>query len=276
MQSFLPNLGLLRHQLESAIPPDQFRAAYFYLELLPYSLGATYQAFFDFVQAERELVTATLATNEDKNAIHAIGPAGRDKLSYRIDTFLETTRRTQNAVIPYISKALSISLPLSLNDLVKKIQSNKVSLPSKITSDLVGYWEHQGNKLKDYRDLSQHHALVASEVRIFHSSERKPAIYITLPNNPEEKNPAKLVFDNPPIQAFFYMKEQLHWLIRFCHEITTALTKPPGEIRAVSGSIVFRNPLQFGPGAQLIGHHLVTDEEIQNGIDNLVAQFNRI
>lgn len=276
MRSLLPNLGLLRFQLESAIPKDQFREAYFYLELLPYSLGATYQAFIDYVQAERDLLTSTLANNEDKNIIHAIGAAGRDKLSYRIDTFLEAARRTQNAVIPYISKALLVSLPSSLNDLIKRVENKKVKLPSKLALDLVGYWNNQGRKLKDYRDLSQHHALVASEVRIFNSSEGKPAIYITLPNNPEDKNPAKLVFDNPPIQAFFYMKEQLHWLIRFCHEITTALTKPPGKIRAVSESIVSRNPLQLGPGVQLVGHHMVTADELRHEIDKLVSQFKRL
>lgn len=249
---------------------------YFALELLPYSLGATYQAFVDFVQSERELVTSVLAINNDKKIIHAVGSGGRDKLSYRIDSFLETARRTQNSIIPYISRALSISLPSSLNDLQKKIQSNKIRLPEKISSDILGYWEHQGKRLKDYRDLSQHHALVASEVRIFNSSEDEPAIYLTLPNNPEEKNASKLRFDDPPIQAFLYMREQFHWLIRFCHEITTDLTKPVGEQRAISGSIVFRSPLKLGMNAQLTGHHLLTDEEIQNGIDNLVAQLRRI
>ena len=121
MQCLLPNLGLLRHQLEESIPKDQFRSTYFYLELLPYSLGATFQAFMDFTEAERELVSSLVSMLDSSPGPIAIGAGGRDKLSYRIDSFLEAARRTQNAVIPYLSKSLSISLPSSLADLVKGI-----------------------------------------------------------------------------------------------------------------------------------------------------------
>jgi len=207
----------------------------------------------------------------------AIGAGGRDQLSYRIDSFLEAARRTQNAVIPYLSKALSISLPASLADLVKRIEKEKVLLPENIAKDILGYWTNQGRKLKDYRDLSQHHALVASEVRVFKASVGKPAIYIALPKNPEAKDPNKLDFDDPPVQAYYYLKEQLRWLIRFCHVVTTALTVPPsGPSRSVSASIVFRNSLKMGAGAQLVGHTIFTDEEIRKDINEYVTSLGRL
>lgn len=268
----IPNIGLLRHQLEAGIPADQFRSSYFALELLPYSLGATCQALFDFIQEERHLVEQTFAIDSNVRTIHAIGRGGRDKLSYRIDSFLETARRTQNAVIPYISKALSVSLPMSLSDLVKKTESGTVELPDKIKSDVLGYWTAHGKTLKDYRDLSQHHALVASEVRIFHSSEGKPAIYISLPNNPDQKNPANHVFDNPTIQAFYYMRDEFLWLIRFVYEVVTGLVKiPEGDVRAVSEAIVFRHPITLVGKTRLVGHHLIADDELQRQIDEMTA-----
>lgn len=277
MSRFLPNLGTLRHQLMESVPEEQFRSAYFTLELLPYSMGATYQAVLDFVAAERDLITRTTANDAEGNVVHAIGPGGRDLLSYRIDAFLDAARRTQNAVVPYMSKALSISLPNSLADVIKRLDSNKLTLPDKIAADVRGYWSHQGKRLKDYRDLSQHHALVASEVRIFYASDGRPALYLALPNNPEDKSPTKLVFDAPTIQAYFYMKDQLHWLIRFCHEITSALAKPPpGNVRSVTSSIVFRSPLTLGPNAKLEGHYAIDDAVVESEINDLVSQLRRL
>lgn len=206
MQISLPNLSFLRYQLEEATPIERRRAAYYELELLPYSLGATVQAFFDFVQAESELLGQL--PSDWRKITTIIGSGGRDNICYRIDSFLESARRTQNAVICYMSKALSLSLPRSLSEIVKKIELNKIELPSEIRADILGYWNNHGKKLKDYRDLGQHHALVASEVRIFNSDRNEPAIYLMLPNNPEVKNPTKLTFDDPPIQAFFYLEAQ--------------------------------------------------------------------
>jgi len=127
---FLPNLGTLRHQLEGALSGADFRRSYFQLELLPYTLGATYQALLDFVQAERELMLGRrLTDNQGKRMMNAIGAGGRDKLAYRLDTFLESARRTQNAVIPYISRAHSVSLPLSLADVIKRVEQKKIGVP---------------------------------------------------------------------------------------------------------------------------------------------------
>lgn len=100
---------------------------------------------------------------------------------------------------------------------------------------------------------------------------------MTLPNNPEVKNPARLIFGEPPLHAFVYMGTQLRWLIKFCHEITFALTDPPtGEKRAVSSAIVFRSPIQLGAGARLSGHHLVGVEEVRADIEKLVSTFKRL
>ena len=276
MQWLLPNLGLLRHQLEHGKPDEHKRSTIYSLELLPYSLGATYQAFLDFANEEQVLVDATMSKFKDKGNIVAIGGGGRDRLCYKIDSFLEAARRAQNAVIPYISKAKSISLPSSLADLVKRIEKKKIKLSDDIVDDILGYWTNQGEKLKHYRDLSQHHALVASEVRVFTSSDSKPAIYIALPRNPEVKDPSQLSFDDPPILAFHYLHEQLRWLIRFCHVITTKVTIPPGPQRAVTSTILFRAPMRLGTGAKVTGHYIQTESEIVGGIKCFVESLGRL
>lgn len=124
--TLLPNLGTLRNQLMGPRTGDDFSTAHLALEFLPYALGATYQALIDFIQAEHDLVLTTPTTNaQGERVISVIGSTGRDKLSYKVDTFLESARRAQNAVIPYISKALSVSLPASLDDVVKKVAGRR-------------------------------------------------------------------------------------------------------------------------------------------------------
>lgn len=269
---FLPNLPTLRYQLESAAAQEEFASTHLQLALLPYCLGATYRALVDFVEAEAELVRAH--PPKDPRAIIAVGAGGRDKLGYRIDTFLESARRTQNALIPYIGKALRVSLPASLDDVVKRLEKQPDLLTPALREETIAYWSNHGGVLKDYRDLSQHYALVASEVRIFQSSAGQPAIYMTLPNNPEAKAVTKLVFDQPTIIAYVFMKRQLHALIRFCHAVTTALTIPPqGDLRTASVGIVFRSPAQVGEGAQLEGHHLVSAETVRAEVEQLVAEW---
>ena len=128
MQMLLPNLGLLRCQLEGEIESANLKDTYYRLEQLPYSLGATYNALFEFIRAERELLAGSIKAG-DENVIHAVGPGGRNKLAYKIDSFLESARRTQNAVPLYISKALSVSLPASLPDVIRSIKAHKVNIP---------------------------------------------------------------------------------------------------------------------------------------------------
>jgi hypothetical protein len=276
MLNLLPNIGILKTQLNKNITEDRILASHYSLELLPYSLHATYQAFFDFVQAERDLVNTTFSQNSDKEGTYLIGPAGRDKLAFKVDSFFEVARRTQNAVIPYISRALSTSLPQSLNELVKRIESGKLVLPEKIASDLIGYWQHHGIKVKAYRDFSQHYGLVISDVRIFCSCEGLPAIFLELPNNPEERNPSKHIFGEPAIQALSYMQQELCWLIRFCNEVTCALIKPIGEKKSVSAGIALRPPLLIGANIEISGHHLSSDESLQLPIKNLISQYTKL
>jgi hypothetical protein len=276
LPNFLPNLSTLREQIEpmGSADPERFRTTYFQLELLPYCLGAAYQALLDFVEAEVELAEASPPRIEEgRPVLQVIGPAGWHRLSYRIDAFLESARRTQNALIPYIGKVHKVSLPSSMADVVKRLESKVDLLPEAIRTDISAYWARDGARLKAYRDISQHHALVATEVRLFLSSQGKPAIYMALPNNPDEKNPTKLVFTNPPVIAFNFMRNQLHALIRFCHAITTRLTVPPeGELRTAVSAVVFRDPAVLGDGSPpQFGHHLITPDDVRMEIAQLVA-----
>ncbi|HVF60185.1 MAG TPA: hypothetical protein VNJ70_10285 [Thermoanaerobaculia bacterium] len=189
-----------------------------------------------------------------------------------IDTFLEAARRTQNALVPYISRGLSIGLKSSLGDVMKDVAQGKVVLHPVLDDLLRGYWGSYGSRLKDYRDLSQHHALVSSDARIYTDENGKPGLYLLLPSNPEAKNPAKLEFGNPSVFAFMYIREQFHKLLSTTYWVTRALFDLiPGESKQFVGHI-FRDPVVLGPGVQRVAHRLFAEEELDKEISDRVAR----
>ena len=84
----------------------------------------------------------------------------------------------------------------------------------------MNYWEANGKKIKDYRDLSQHHAVISSDARVRVLPDEKTFYYLVLPNNPEEKNPAKLSYVNPRIDAFPFILESYTKLYLYVFELT--------------------------------------------------------
>lgn len=272
MSKFLPNLGILRNQIGLTIPNDKIKSNTLELDLLPYALEAAHCALLDFNRDVLDLYEEQYPAGSDASIRTVVGPGGRNKIGYRIDSFFEASRRAQNAIIPYLSKSLSLSLSPSLSTFVKKIEINGGNdLPKLLLDALLGYWQNHGNKLKNYRDLSQHYGIIVSEVILFRSSDDKPAYYVALPNNPEVKNPNRLSFENPTVHAGKYMSDQFRWLILFAHYITTQLTqKPDGNQRAATSVIVMRTPYTFGSSSKLDGHHFVSESEFNTDLQKFL------
>jgi hypothetical protein len=87
-------------------------------------------------------------------------------------------------------------------------------------------------------------------------------MYFVLPSNPEVASPARLVFGNPPVQAFPYVANQFLYLVSHIHWITAAMA------RGVSGRmalIVFRDGVTLG----LTGHVVPTEETISAKVAEL-------
>jgi hypothetical protein len=269
----LPLVPTLRHQLTDAFGPDDPKrtTTLLNLEMLPYSLGATQDALHRYLQIHADLATSAVARMGAGVGLSVLSPAERDSLAYTVDSFLEAGRRTQNAVVPYLTKALRVSLPPSLADLAEDLEKGKHTLDAQITSLIGQYWRGSGQTLKDYRDLSQHFSLASSDVRVTRGDEHGPLLQMLLPNNPSTKSTAHIEFGNPPIHAFPYMEEAFRWLVAFTRKLTAALIRPAGGERAQAAVNLFRTPIVLGPGARQDGVRMVTMAEVDAKVRRLLG-----
>src|SRR6266550_2894726 len=238
--TLIPHLNVLQNLYlhEKPLNEDQFRTLFYDLELLPYTLGLCWYAVTELARTQDELSKGFSEEEFKESDIHGLGNEARDRMTYAIDAFLDAARRSQNAVIYYLRRDLGMQLPLSMNKLVKGIKARSIQLPEGLQAGILRYWDEHGLRLKQYRDLAQHHALVTSDARLFQGSSGERAMYFALPNNPEVASPARLRFGTPPVQAFPYVANQFLHLVSHIHWITAAMA------RGVSGRMalmVFRD-----------------------------------
>jgi len=193
------------------------------LEQLPYCLAASYAATISLMNRAQ-----SIAAWHDKD----VGTTGlslwldqgeKDSLAFSIDTFLESAVRTQNALIPYLGSSLSMSMPSSLRDVMSKLTKDKLKLPAPIAEQLTKYWNGCGKRLRAYRDLSQHFALVSSEGTLKRDASGMLFLYLTIPNNPEVKNISQLSFVDPIVHALPYVLNELIKVIAVVYRITDLL-----------------------------------------------------
>jgi len=114
-------------------------------------------------------------------------------------------RVIQNSILNIISKEESklknkISLPSSMNDFVKKIET--YSLNDFIKKEISNYWSSNGKLLKDYRDIDEHHNFLLDKVYIDNFKDKN--LIILLPDNPNVKSNKKYQFKKQ-INAFKFL-----------------------------------------------------------------------
>ena len=130
----------------------------------------------------------------------------RDVMAFIVDNFLDSARRTQNVLLNYISNSYSLkNFPKSMNDFIKKIEYWEEKIPKNIVQTIHNYWDKSGRQLKDYRDLSQHFAVIASDARAFKDGSGEIHIFFVLPNNPEIKSASKTIYESPYIHVLIYV-----------------------------------------------------------------------
>jgi hypothetical protein len=228
------------------------------LSILPYCLAATYRAYLRFAAEARTLVE----THRKELSVGRLGLAASQVygLCFAIDAFLDAGRRSQNALIPYLIEGFKRSLPESFNDLVKRIEADPTLLPEPLAKVLLDYWTGSGKTLKFYRDISQHHALVAESTTLFCDSAGKVGLQTLLPNVSNDSKLSNLSWGNPPVHAQHFLKHQLRQLVGTTHFVMRILCDlVPGE-PAAGGGMYFRNPMKIG--SQIDGYTPQTDQEI--------------
>jgi hypothetical protein len=174
-----------------------------------------------------------------------LGPDTAQPLAFAIDAYLDAAHRAQNALVPYIARVFARSLPSGISDLVKSIQTGKRSIDAKLDALLIRYWGETGGRLKDYRDLAQHFALVSSDVRVFFI-DSQPHTFLALPNNPEVKSPAALRYRDPIVPAYKYCRDSFLALFRLAYETTYVLARRLGPLEQLTMLWMPKDPIIGG------------------------------
>jgi hypothetical protein len=98
-----------------------------------------------------------------------------------IPPLLSTFRTLQNMILPMAARVLKTpDVALSLSDVVKKLHSSL--LPEPIKQRTRQYWDDHGLRLKEYRDLDQHHDVIINNTFLEIRPERK--LWVLLPDKP--------------------------------------------------------------------------------------------
>jgi hypothetical protein len=269
----LAHLPEVKHRLLHKIQAEDHereRIATIELEMLPYSIAAAHHSCIQVVRAQLRVVEQVFRNDENLRAVFVMSPTQQRELSFAIDAFLESARRAQNSLVPYLSRAFEVSLPSSLSDAVNSLGKGKVSLPASIADLLLGYWHKHGKRLKEFRDVSQHHSIVASDARVLVSDDGHRGLRLLLPSNPELKTTSKLVFGEPPIHAVPYVREQFLKLLATAYCLThLILDLVPGDRGQVVTALI-REPLILGTPVE--GHRLFTEEQTQQAITSTIKR----
>jgi hypothetical protein len=264
----IPHLVTLSSRIRQASGdnPETQRLQEFYLEQLQYCVYASADAVLDLAD---KLVHSIDVVPEPNSAgpgqgIILVPEPVRNMLSFAVDHYFDAARRALNAANVYISKTLRISVPASFSDLVKQVLKDSIKLPERIQSLTTTYWQAYGNKIKAYRDLSQHFAVISSDARVTILPDGKAVYYLILPNNPEEKNPTKLSYVDPRIDAFPYVVNSYLKLYLYLFELTHILMSYTYSESPDTITILFKSPLNLGSKRHVEGHSKPDIDELKS------------
>ena len=125
----------------------------------------------------------------------------------RISPILNSVRIMQNITAKLLKYELNeITLPDNMRKLIDNEIHNE-KLPNNIKKLVNEYWDNSGKKVKQYRDIIQHHYLLVRKTYLQISPEIK--IIILLPDNPDKKAYKDALF-NEKINAIDYVRSAFY------------------------------------------------------------------
>ncbi len=247
----IPNLGVLDRLLMENSPPNTYSSVQRETEQLPYYLRG---ACFSINELETYRIKAAKALAQ----LPGVGPDTQyilpqehfDPLSYALDSYLFFLRRTFDSLIPYLSRCPArISLPSSMNSLVKGVHTDKYHLDSQLEILIIDFWNALGKKVKGYRDQVNHKAIILSNCIVFNSTQGV-GLKMLLPDNPEEKRPSRISY-NPGVNAMGFTLESLKVTVQFVNRLVermivlTAGTDKDPRTRSITSITMRGAPLQI-------------------------------
>ena len=125
----------------------------------------------------------------------------------RISSILNSIRIMQNITVRLLKYELNeMTLPDSMHKLINNEKHNE-KLPNNIKKLVNEYWDNSGKKVKQYRDIIQHHYPLVRKTYLQISPEIK--IIILLPDNPDKKAYKDALF-NEKINAIDYIRSAFY------------------------------------------------------------------
>lgn len=255
----IPHLDALRSRLRSLVlnvperlaahdpSEDQLleeRVLNLQLEQLPYNLRAATDALAR-LEHGLNLLAASAGHGIAESGMIVLTAQQTAPVAWAVDAFLDASRRAQNAVMPYIKKTFRRPLPSSLHDFVRDIDRHR-AIPNTVRSLVTEYWFGGGKVLKEYRDLVQHHVVLASDgcVQVF--PDRAPKIQLLLPTNPGNKKLTDVVYDEPFVHVGPYCRTAFVSLYDFSCRLVYLLLRYTGwSVHGVH--LLLRHPMGFLP-----------------------------
>jgi hypothetical protein len=218
--NLVPQLGVLHEEaLWGSFGTGKERARAYVLEQLPYCLGACLSNLIDATAVQEEIIRGIDPSQFTANTEFYIPDEEHDRLSYRVDAFLESLVRAQNTLWPYLQYYAPQSLSTSFREIVRKISSRELSFSDTINSVILNYWQVSGERARQYRDLSQHFVVVPSDSRVLIIDGTVQSFFMPLPHNPETKNPLELRYNNDSPNAIPYLETTFFELVRTLRRI---------------------------------------------------------
>lgn len=219
----IPNLATLDRLIMENVSTDAYSSIQRETEQLPYYLRG---ACFSINELERFRIETIDAWKNipsvGPDTQYILSPENFDPLSFSVDSYLFFIRRVMDSLISYLNRCPeNLSLPSSMNDLIKKMIAGKVSLDSVIHESLTEYWNTCGEKVKGYRDQVNHKAVILSNCIVF-NTPKGFGLKMLLPDDPHEKSPSKINY-KPGVGAMGFIMESLKLTIQLVNRIVERL-----------------------------------------------------
>jgi hypothetical protein len=261
--NFAPHLNSLSALLFENTPPENVPAVARQTEMLSYYLRGAYKTVHQMEEERQEIARSFVEKADPAHNVHLyLGGTQTDSLSFSLDFFLFCTRRLADSMIAWLSRCPPPhkNLPSSFNDLITGIRKGvDYGLDQEIQTSMLSYWDETGHKIKQYRDLANHYAILSGDCVVFRAGNSQIAIKMVLPDNPDEKSAIKLTYD-PGVPVMTFMLESLARTVRFVNEVIERMIDLMGlrneqEASRILGAIMSEldSPFRLAGNGPLVG-----------------------
>jgi hypothetical protein len=226
------------------------RVLHLELEQFSYNLRGAYDAVLSLEAQSRDMLDAvpkpTVEELSNRILIRQLPEEQTVRASWAVDRLLDSLRKGQNSLVPYLRRTFNHSLPSSFSDLAKKCAKHAAHLPAEVEQLVADYWSESGKRVKEYRDFAQHHAVVASDARVSFLPDGGCGLFLAMVSNPDRKSLRDIAFNAPYVPAVAYCRDALLIFYSFTYALFYLLVRYVGHPTTLIATFGFKDPLVAG------------------------------